>query len=37
MDILSVSVNNIIVDDVNFWKDDPETIIHINLWLAIIV
>ena len=37
MDILSVSVNNIIVDDVNFWKGDPETIIHINLWLAIIV
>ena len=29
--ILSVDLNNINLDDVNFDKDDPETIIHVRL------
>ena len=28
MGILIVDLNNINLDDVNFYKDDPETIIH---------
>ena len=31
MGILSVVLNNINLDDVNFDEDDPETIIHVRL------
>ena len=31
MGILSVVVNNINLDDVNFDEDDPETVIHVRL------
>ena len=29
--ILSVDINNINLDDVSFFEDDPETIIHVRL------
>ena len=31
MDILSIDLNNINLDDVNFDRDDLETIIHVRL------
>ena len=31
MSILSVDLNNINLDDVNFYDDDPENIIHVRL------
>ena len=31
MGILSVVLNNINLDDVNFDEDDPETVIHVRL------
>ena len=31
MGIVSVDINNISLDDVNFYGDDPETIIHVTL------
>ena len=31
MGILSTDLNNINVDDTNYYEDDPETIIHIRL------
>ena len=31
MDILSVGLNNINLDDTNYYEDDPETIIHVRL------
>ena len=31
MGILSIDLNNISLDDVNFHEDDPETIIHVRL------
>ena len=38
MGILSVDLNNINLDDVNFDEDDPETITHVRLmaWLGVI-
>ena len=34
--ILYTDINNIILDDVNFDKGDPETIIHVKLWLGVV-
>ena len=31
MDILSIDLNNINLDDTNFYKDDPKTIIHVRI------
>ena len=33
MDIHSVGLNNINLDDVDFYKDDPEIILHIRLMI----
>ena len=36
MGILSVDLNNINLDDANFYEDDPKTIVHDRFWFGII-